>query len=204
MITEVSVSADAYDGQEARLSYGEIAFRMAGDVAALVNQDRGGLAALRRMNPDAPEATVFWRLLAKHNQLGKERTELESKWALILHGIAVMTPTQRGEGLQFAHNGNVSVGKALFEGDGERGGNAFYSESRLSRLLNARGAMLRTLLARTFRMLAAKGVTFDWREMARFILNSGYDETSAEQSRRRIASEYYRARRRVIQSEKET
>ena len=60
--------------------------------------------------------------------------------------------------------------------------------------------MLRTLLPRMFRMLASVGVTFNWREMAQFILNEGYDDDAAEGSRRRIAREYYRAERRSTQS----
>ena len=64
--------------------------------------------------------------------------------------------------------------------------------------------MLRTLLARMFRMLASSGVSFNWREMAQFILNEGHDEDAAEQSRRRIAREYYRAERRSNQSNSES
>ena len=78
---------------------------------------------------------------------------------------------------------------------------AFYSESRLNRLLTARGPILRTLLARLFRMMAAAGQPFNWREMASFILNEGYNEEAAEQARRRIAREYYRAERQTTPSE---
>ena len=60
--------------------------------------------------------------------------------------------------------------------------------------------MLRILLTRMFRMLAAAGVSFNWREMARFILNDGYDEDAAEESRRRIARDYYQAERRSTQA----
>ena len=56
--------------------------------------------------------------------------------------------------------------------------------------------MLRTLLARMFRMLASANVSFNWREMAQFVLNEGYDDVAAEQARRRIARDYYQAERR--------
>ena len=71
-----------------------------------------------------------------------------------------------------------------------------YSETRFNRLLTARGPMLRILLARMFRMMGAAGVSFNWREMASFVLNEGYDDKAAEQSRRRIARDYYQAERR--------
>ena len=59
--------------------------------------------------------------------------------------------------------------------------------------------MLCVLLARMFRMLAAAEVSFNWREMAAFILNEGYDDDQAEESRRRIARAYYQAERRSSQ-----
>ena len=46
--------------------------------------------------PNAPDAAVVWRLLAQHELLGSQK--IEDKWALILHGIAVMTPTGSGDG----------------------------------------------------------------------------------------------------------
>ena len=178
-----------------------------GDIAVTLNRalasadfPRGDLAELRRMNPDAPDAAVVWRLLARYELLGSP--QVENKWALILHGIALMTPTGSGDGAgRSAHDGTVSVGRALFSGDNSQRTKAFYSESRLSRLLTARGPILRTLLARLFRMMAAAGQQFNWREMAWFILYEGYNEKAAEQARRRIAREYYRAERQTTPSE---
>ena len=190
MTTEAVLVADAHDSQEQALSMPETAVRMAGYVATLMEHDRGGFAELRRMKPDAPDAPppIFWKVLARYDQLNKG-PDIESNWALILNGIAIMTPTQSEGPTSSAHNGQVSVGRALFVGDGERGVNGFYSETRLSRLLNARGPVLRSLFVRMFRMLGARGVTFNWREMARFIL---YE---SEMSRRRISSDYYGAHR---------
>ena len=162
---------------------------------------RGDLAELRRMNPDAPNAAAFWRLMASRNLLGNPA--VEAKWALILHGIALMTPTAGGEN-RTAHNGIMPVGRALFlGGEAERGEAGYYSEPRLNRLLTARGPILRTLLARMFRMLAAANQTCNWSEMARFILNDGYNEERAEDIRRGIARAYYQAERHSAQSANE-
>ena len=140
--------------------------------------------------PDRAFSGNCWRKITcwKHGQI------VENKWALILHGIALMTPTNTGEGAtRTAHDGAIPVGRALYAGG--------YSEMRFNRLLTSREDMLRTLLARMFRMMAAKDIFFNWREMAQFILNDGYDEEAAEQSRRRIARDYYRAQRQTAASD---
>lgn len=182
-------ASDAPDQQGRPRSWGEITARLA---AAVARDDfpRGDLAALRRMDPDAPDAAVFWRLLAQHDLLGNPA--VESKWALILHGIALMTDTSESRS---AHSGNMPVGRALFLGGEEHRDSGFFSETRLNRLLTARGPMLRTLLARMFRMIGT-GQPFNWREMARLILNDGYREDRAENARRGIARAYYAAERR--------
>ena len=186
------------DGQSPRRSRGDIAVGFAGQVAHAEFR-RGDLADLRRMDPDEPDAAVFWRLLAQQDLLGNPA--VESRWALILHGIALMTPTSSGDGVaRTAHNGNIPVGRALFLGGEDRREKGLYSETGFNRLLTARGAMLRTLLARMFRMLAAAGVPFNWREMAQFILNEGDEEEAAEQARHRIARAYYQAERRNAQA----
>lgn len=178
---------------------GDTAVSMAGQMAR-ADFRRGDLAELRRMNADDPGPAVFWRLMAENELLGRGAV-LESKWALILHGLALMTPTSsQDDAGRSAHDGHVPIGRALFLGSETTRQTGFYSESRLNRLLTARGPILRTLLARMFRMLAAAGVTFNWREMAQFILNDTYDEEAAEQARRRIARDYYQAQRRAAQS----
>lgn len=175
-------------------SWGDVAFSLAGQIAGLAANRRGDVAALRRMDPDDPDAGAFWRLMAQHGLLGKP--DVERKWALVIHGIALMTPTSSGDGVsRTAHDGYTPVGRALFLGSEDRRAQGFYSEMRLNRLLTARGPMLRTLLARMFRMLAAAGVSFNWREMAAFILNEGNDE-AVEEGRHRIARAYYQAERR--------
>ncbi len=180
---------------EAR-SWDAIAVSFAGQIAQLAQHHRGDLAELRRMDPDTPDPAVFWRLLAKEDLL-VHAPAVERKWGLILHGIALMTPTNAGDGdARTAHNGHMPVGRALFLGGEAWRDSGFYSETRLNRLLTAREEMLRTLLARMFRMLAGAGVSFNWREMARFIFNDSHDEAASEEARRRIARDYYQAERR--------
>lgn len=198
MTTTKAVDSGSPSERERRpASLGKTAVLLAHELAG-ANFPRGDLAELRRMAPDAPDAAVVWRLLARHELLGSEK--IESKWALILHGIALMTPTGSSDG-RTAHDFEMPVGRALYRGGDSPPAVAYYSESRLNRLLTARGSILRSLLARLFRMLAAAGQPFDWREMASFILNEGYDEEAAERARRRIAREYFRTERQNTPSE---
>ena len=183
-------------------NWGEIAAGFAGEMARPTFK-RGDLAELRRMNPDAPDTAAFWRLMSRHNLLGNET--LEAKWALILHGIALMTPTAGGDDTPdahrvSAHDPTVPIGLALFQGSDASRANAFYSETRLNRLLTARGPMLRALLGRLFRMMGSAGQPFNWRQMANLILSDGYNEDGAERIRRNIARSYYQAERRSIQA----
>ena len=197
--TEVVESPDT-QGQDTRTrSWGDISVSLTRQIAQLAEHRRGDLAELRRMDPDNPDAAVFWRLLAE-NELLNSGEAVEGKWALILHGIALMTPANSGnDNPQTAHDGYMPVGRALYLGGETQRAQGFYSESRLNRLLTAQGPMLRTLLARMFRMSAASGVSFNWREMAQFILNQDYNEDAADQGRRRIARDYYQAERRNSQ-----
>lgn len=173
-------------------SWGSISVSLAKHLAR-ADFPRGDLAALRRMTSPTVDAAAFWRLAARHDLLGAP--PLEDKWALIMHGIALMTPTA---GTGTAHDPGRSVGAALYLGGDQTRTTGFYSETRLNRLLTARGAMLHTLMTRMFRMLAASGVSFDWREMARFVLYDGYDEQKAEKARRRVARAYYREEHRHV------
>ena len=191
MTTTVTEENATTAAEPASRSWGDIAFHLVGQVSALPEHDRGGFSGLRRMDPDEPDTAAFWRLMAREDLLGIP--EVERKWGLILHGIALMTRTTGDDATgRSAHDGRIPVGRALYDSG--------YSETRFNRLLTARGDMLRVLLTRMFRMLAADQATFDWREMATYILNEGYDDEAAERNRRRIAREYYRAERRRSQS----
>ena len=157
-----------------------IAYRLVSDIAS-PSFPRGDLAGLRRMKPEEPDMAAFYQLMARRGLLRNEN--LETRWALIVHGIALMTPT--------AHDGRTPVGEALFVGGDSGRTNAFYSELRLNKLLNTHGSTLVSLMAQLFRMMSAARQPFDWREMAAFILSEGIDEDAAEESRRRIARSYY-------------
>ena len=156
----------------------------------------GEKAKLRRMDINSPDSPIFWELMT---QRGMPRNADISKWGLIMHGIALMA---HGSGR--AHNPRLPVGRSLYLGaeqqPSERG---FYSEDRLATLLSARGQILHRLLARLFRLLANEGCTFDWHEMAWFILNEGYREAEADKSRIEIARAYYRAEQRGSQQSEE-
>lgn len=147
----------------------------------------GDSAGLRRMNPATPSSEAFWRLMVREGMPSEPDL---AKWGLITHGMALMA---HGAGL--AHNPRIPVGQALHQ---------VYSDARLATFLAARGPALHSLLARLFRMLANEGSSFNWREMAWFILNEGYNEDQAEQSRVEIARAYYRAEYQATQSGEET
>ena len=198
-ITQGAEPAVAPHSGEESQTWGGIAFGFAEQIAG-ENFPRGDLAQLRRMDPDSPDAAVYWRLKAERNLLGS--TAWEAKWALILHGISLMTRTAgRAVANRTAHDRLMPVGRTLFlGGDPGRRESGYYSESRLNRLLTARGPILRALLARLFRMMAAANQPFNWSEMARFILYEGHNEEQAELSRRRVARAYYQAERRSLQA----
>ena len=184
-------------------SWGSIAVRFARDMARVNSEQyrstftRGDLANLRRMDIDDPDPIVI-RVMTSQDALAAWVTndEIYRKWALILQGLALMTPKSSGDGDVSAHDGGTPVGQALYQ--------AGYSESRFNRLLTAREEMLHTLLSRMFRMVAAADQRFSWREMARFIRSSDYNEERAEKYRRRISSYYYRAQRQSAPSENES
>ena len=124
------------------------------------------------------------------SQRGISRNADIRKWGLITNGIALMSHNSR------AHNPGIRIGQALYEGD--RNNMPFYSNDRLATLLSARGETLHRLLARLFRMLGTRGASFNWRDMAWFILNEGYNEEHADQARIEIARAYYQAERRNL------
>ena len=187
-----TATTDRQEQTSASMSWGEVAVRIANHVAS-EGFGRGDLAALRRMDPESPDAAAFWRLTTRYDVL--RGVESERKWGLILHGIALMTKTAGDDAMgRSAHVRGMPVGRALFTGGDSDRTTAFYSESRFNRLLTARGPMLRTLLARMFRMMAAADVRFDWYQMSQLILSDG---ERAERIRRAIARDYYWAENRA-------
>lgn len=157
-----------------------IVYRLVSEIGSPVFP-RGNLAELRRMNPEEPDSTAFYQLMGARGLLRNEA--LETKWATIIHGIALMTPT--------AHDSGTPVGEALFEGGDPNRTSAFYSRLRLNRFLKSEGSVLVTLTKQLFLMMKAASQPFDWREMTTFILSEGVDPDKAEESRRMIARSYY-------------
>ena len=191
-MTTTATTADQQEQRAASLPWGEVAVRMANHIAS-DGFGRGDLAALRRMDPESPDAAAFWRLTTRYDVL--RGVESERRWGLILHGLALMTRTAGDDAMgRSAHVRGLPVGRALFDGGDSNRTTAFYSESRFNRLLTARGPMLRTLLARMFRMMAAADARFDWYQMSQLILSEG---ERAERIRRSIARDYYWAENRA-------
>jgi CRISPR system Cascade subunit CasB len=148
-----------------------------GEIAARIAHDSfgtGPLAELRRLDPKqgAPNAPALHRLLARYvpdDWLGGDAMH---RWTLLVHLLALAAPDQ--------HRGGPSLGAALFA--------AGYSEGRLTRLLEARGAEFDVVLPRMVRFLVAKGESLNPYELSRLVLRGG-----GEAERLRIARDYYRA-----------
>ena len=172
-----------------------IVFKIAEDLKA-GDFSRGDLAELRRMKLDDVPPGAFWRIMAQRGLLGRiEDREIERRWALVVHGIALMTPN--------AHDRTVPIGKALFEGGESGRKKAFYHEIRLTRLSAARGAILESLLIQLFRMMGNAGQPFDWQKMATLILSEESNPEKAEEVREDIAKSYYETEYRNSQAKEE-
>lgn len=133
----------------------------------------GEVAQLRRAERDGDYQPAFWRTMARwHDPTKLQQRELRL-WGLILSGMARMAPRPHARGL---HPGRVFSQIGL-------------AESRLLRLLHARGTAFDSAVQSTCRYLAAKGAVLDWVTFAGFIL-ANKDE-SREQARRTMAAHYY-------------
>lgn len=149
------------------------AARFPGDTYGL---GTGEKAALARMEPRAMRAhqiAAFSRALIQAEMEPENwKPETWQRWALIAHGIALA-----------GHNGQEVLGVQLC-----RSGVA---ESRVTKLLTARGDGFRQLIPPLLRLLASKDVTLNWNELGGLILNEGKNEERAEEIRMRIASRYF-------------
>lgn len=142
----------------------------------------GDRAALARMNPDALRpneiAALSRALLAAGLQPETWRPDTWPRWALIAHGMALA-----------GHDGAGRLGRQMAD--------AGVAESRVTRLLTARGEAFRQLLPRVLRLLASKGVRPNWFELGELVLKEGSgaqeDAQRAEQLRMRIAGPYFSA-----------
>lgn len=146
-----------------------------GDPTAL---DNGEHAALARLDPDAPrphQIGALARALVLANIATEEwRPETWKRWALIAHGMSLA-----------GHDGATAFGTQLAR--------AHVSESRVTRLLTARGDSFRQQIPRLLRLMASRSVAPNWHELGKLILASEQDEERAETLRLGIAGPYYRA-----------
>ncbi|MCS4509973.1 type I-E CRISPR-associated protein Cse2/CasB [Xylophilus ampelinus] len=168
--------ADATDTSPARGSpYGALA-------AHVRNAGPGDRAALARMDPDALRpheiAALSRALLSAGLQPETWRPETWPRWALVAHGMALA-----------GHDGGGRLGRQLARAD--------VAESRVTKLLTARGEAFRQLLPRVLRLLASKGVQPNWFELGELVLkedsSAHHDFQRAEQLRMRIAGPYFSA-----------
>lgn len=170
--------------------FGQALEAMANQLHGLAQaQNRGDLAALRRIDPGQPSAGAFLRLLGRavpDHLVG--RADLDAgapgstfdmirRWAVMAQIMA-----QRPEAL--ARNG---LGQALHE--------VGLTEHRLAMLLNARGPTLHDLARRTGRRLARDAAKLPYRELGRLVLLDGRNDAETESIRIGIARDFHRANR---------
>lgn len=147
--------------------------RFRGDAAAL---DSGEQAALARLDPDAPRPHQIGALARALVLAGINTDDWHAeswlRWAFIAHGMALAGhDSSRRLGCQLAH--------------------ANVSESRVTRLLTARGEAFRQQVPRMLRLMASRNTPPNWFELGPLILATDRDEEHAETLRLRIAGQFY-------------
>ena len=152
------------------------ASRFTGDAHGLDNGER---AALARLDPDGelrPHQIAALSRALIYAELEPETWTPETwrRWAMIAHGMALA-----------GHDASVSLGQQLSQ--------AGVSESRVTKLLTARGDAFCQLLPRLLRLLASKGVAPNWHELGGLTLNQERDEEKAEEIRLKIAGRFFSA-----------
>lgn len=152
------------------------ASRFSGDAHGLDNGER---AALARLDPDGelrPHqiAALSRALIYADLEPDTWKPETWRRWALIAHGMALA-----------GHDASQSLGQQLSKAD--------VSESRVTKLLTARGDAFRQLLPRLLRLIASKGVAPNWHEFGGLILNQERDEEKVEGIRLKIAGRFFSA-----------
>ena len=153
------------------------AARFPGDAYGL---GTGEKAALARMDPDAMRAHQIAALSRALIQAELEpetwKPETWKRWALMAHGMALA-----------GHNGKGALGAQLFKALGDTKA----AQSRVTKLLTARGDAFGQLIPPLLRLLASKDVAPNWNELGGLILNQERDEGRAEEIRMKIASRYF-------------
>ena len=142
----------------------------------------GDLSALRRMRPGHGVA-AFWRLVAKYRITARQ----EEKWAEIVSLIALLTPTGQPGSRPELNLPERRLGTVLCDG-GQGDGKVerpLLSETRLARLLAARGKTREDSLKRAVRMLARRHIQLNVEDLALAVL-------APKRSAQRIARAYYK------------
>lgn len=139
----------------------------------------GEHAALARLDPDGdlrPHQVAALTRTMLYAGLKPDiwRPETWRRWILIAHGMALA-----------GHDGGYSLGQQLWM--------AGVAESRVTKLLTARGDAFRQLLPRLLRLLASNEVAPNWNQLGALILHEGRDEKKAEAIRLAIAGRYFSA-----------
>jgi len=150
--------------------------------AAIQRASTGDRAALARLQPDAMQphqlAALARALVAAGQSPDQWQAETWPRWALVAHGIALA-----------GHGGKQPLGLQLAQ--------AGVAESRVTKLLTARGEAFTQLLPRVLRLLASKNVAPNWRELGELVLkessNQRKHQADAEAIRLRIAGRYFSA-----------
>lgn len=150
-------------------------------LAAYIHKaDPGEKAALARLSPGQslrPHeiAALARALLSADLEPATWRPATWQRWALIAHGMALA-----------GHEGMGRLGAQLAQ--------AGVAESRVTKLLTARGGAFTQLLPRVLRLLASKNVRPNWNELGPLVLRQdgeSEDLQEAEQIRLRIAGAYF-------------
>lgn len=149
------------------------------------NADPGERAALARLIPAALRpheiAALSRALLAAGMEPETWRPQTWQRWALIVHGMALA-----------GHDSGGRLGAQLAR--------ANVAESRVTRLLTARGGAFEQQLPRLLHLLASKDVHPNWYELGELILTESRqdngDAARAEKLRLRIAGAYFSAQAR--------
>jgi CRISPR system Cascade subunit CasB len=146
--------------------------------AAIRHASTADAAALARMDVEAPLqphqiGAGIRAFLAAGLEPDHWQAQTWAAWIGIAHGIALA-----------GHDGGQPFGKQMAV--------AGVAESRVTKLLTARGDAFSALIPRLLRLLASKGVAPNWNELGALIhAQASGNAEEAERLRLRIASRYF-------------
>ena len=145
------------------------------------------------MSRNRPTPPCFYQL-TNQVEFDEKDEKLLDKWRVIVNGIATMTPINPGANTRSAHNELRPVGTTLRLGNDTQRKSPLYPETRTNLFLISTGQSLWYRTVRISRVMHRNHVSFNWREMASFILNDGIDHDAAERARWKISQDYHRER----------